>query len=357
MSTLIRRSITNFKKTNQRPSQNLKIHNAFQKSSISLPHTTNLVSKSTSLPSTRSFCNKATKDIGIIGLGKNGQRIVKRILSTGVQDIKLHLCDQKPDKIQCFLDHNPSMFPHQPSLSTSIPALIQKKPSVLINAVSDKSFNSVRDILPQIYASSKPLFIEASEHVHPLLIKNAQEAFVLQFPVAETLEVAFSGVSLPNQPFSDQAFVGGPNCETIWNQHHLSEILPFSSIYFMDHFGGPQIAKLCVHNLTAINMAALSESISFSRKFGANPKIISNAAESWVADHYNPWPMINQHAPSSKTYLPGYSAHQMKKDLQILQNLATENEIPMVFLFPLSLNLSLYKKQSGYGKGNAFALF
>ncbi|WP_159913447.1 3-hydroxyisobutyrate dehydrogenase [Pantoea sp. 18069] len=126
-----------------------------------------------------------------------------------------------------------------------------------------------------------------------------------------------------------------------------------SNIFHAGHVGAGQTAKICNNMLLGILMIGTSEAIALGVANGLDPQVLSeimrrSSGGNWALEKYNPWPGVQESAPSSKAYAGGFGTDLMLKDL----GLAQENAGAVQACTPLGgLARSLYAMHSMAGHG------
>ncbi|MEG2877799.1 MAG: 3-hydroxyisobutyrate dehydrogenase [Comamonas sp.] len=126
-----------------------------------------------------------------------------------------------------------------------------------------------------------------------------------------------------------------------------------SNIFHAGHVGAGQTAKICNNMLLGILMIGTSEAIALGVANGLDPQVLSeimrrSSGGNWALEKYNPWPGVQENAPSSKGYAGGFGTDLMLKDL----GLAQENAGAVQAATPLgALARSLYAMHSMAGHG------
>ncbi len=126
-----------------------------------------------------------------------------------------------------------------------------------------------------------------------------------------------------------------------------------SNIFHAGTVGAGQTAKICNNMLLGILMIGTSEAIALGVANGLDPKVLSeimrrSSGGNWALEKYNPWPGVQENAPSSKDYAGGFGTDLMLKDL----GLAQENAGAVQASTPLGgLARSLYAMHSMSGHG------
>ncbi|MEG0003182.1 MAG: 3-hydroxyisobutyrate dehydrogenase [Comamonas sp.] len=126
-----------------------------------------------------------------------------------------------------------------------------------------------------------------------------------------------------------------------------------SNIFHAGHVGAGQTAKICNNMLLGILMIGTSEAIALGVANGLDPQVLSeimrrSSGGNWALEKYNPWPGVQENAPSSKGYAGGFGTDLMLKDL----GLAQENAGAVQAATPLGgLARSLYAMHSMAGHG------
>lgn len=126
-----------------------------------------------------------------------------------------------------------------------------------------------------------------------------------------------------------------------------------SNIFHAGAVGAGQTAKICNNMLLGILMIGTSEAIALGVANGLDPKVLSeimrrSSGGNWALEKYNPWPGVQENAPSSKEYAGGFGTDLMLKDL----GLAQESAGAVQASTPLGgLARSLYAMHSMAGHG------
>ena len=126
-----------------------------------------------------------------------------------------------------------------------------------------------------------------------------------------------------------------------------------SNIFHAGNVGAGQTAKICNNMLLGILMIGTSEAIALGVANGLDPQVLSeimrrSSGGNWALEKYNPWPGVQENAPSSKQYAGGFGTDLMLKDL----GLAQENAGAVQAATPLGgLARSLYAMHSMAGHG------
>jgi len=126
-----------------------------------------------------------------------------------------------------------------------------------------------------------------------------------------------------------------------------------SNIFHAGNVGAGQTAKICNNMLLGILMIGTSEAIALGVANGLDPQVLSeimrrSSGGNWALEKYNPWPGVQDNAPSSKQYAGGFGTDLMLKDL----GLAQENAGAVQASTPLGgLARSLYAMHSMAGHG------
>ncbi len=126
-----------------------------------------------------------------------------------------------------------------------------------------------------------------------------------------------------------------------------------SNIFHAGNVGAGQTAKICNNMLLGILMIGTSEAIALGVANGLDPQVMyekmrRSSGGNWALEKYNPWPGVQENAPSSKQYAGGFGTDLMLKDL----GLAQENAGAVQAATPLgALARSLYAMHSMAGHG------
>ena len=126
-----------------------------------------------------------------------------------------------------------------------------------------------------------------------------------------------------------------------------------SNIFHAGNVGAGQTAKICNNMLLGILMIGTSEAIALGVANGLDPQVLSeimrrSSGGNWALEKYNPYPGVQENAPSSKQYAGGFGTDLMLKDL----GLAQENAGAVQAATPLgALARSLYAMHSMAGHG------
>ncbi|MCD2511795.1 3-hydroxyisobutyrate dehydrogenase [Comamonas endophytica] len=126
-----------------------------------------------------------------------------------------------------------------------------------------------------------------------------------------------------------------------------------SNIFHAGAVGAGQTAKICNNMLLGILMIGTSEAIALGVANGLDPQVLSeimrrSSGGNWALEKYNPWPGVQENAPSSKGYAGGFGTDLMLKDL----GLAQESAGAVQASTPLGgLARSLYAMHSMAGHG------
>jgi 3-hydroxyisobutyrate dehydrogenase len=95
-----------------------------------------------------------------------------------------------------------------------------------------------------------------------------------------------------------------------------------TKFYHCGKAGNGVVAKLVNNLLLGVNMCAASEGIAFGEKMGISPKILTDVTSvstgrSFVVTDYNPYPGVDDTAPSTNNYEGGLSTLLMLNDLNL----------------------------------------
>lgn len=126
-----------------------------------------------------------------------------------------------------------------------------------------------------------------------------------------------------------------------------------SNLFHAGGVGAGQTAKICNNMLLGILMIGTSEAIALGVANGLDPQVLSeimrrSSGGNWALEKYNPWPGVQENAPSSKNYAGGFGTDLMLKDL----GLAQDNASAVNAATPLGgLARSLYAMHSMAGHG------
>ncbi|MET1115563.1 MAG: 3-hydroxyisobutyrate dehydrogenase [Comamonas sp.] len=126
-----------------------------------------------------------------------------------------------------------------------------------------------------------------------------------------------------------------------------------SNIFHAGAVGAGQTAKICNNMLLGILMIGTSEAIALGVANGLDPQVLSeimrrSSGGNWALEKYNPWPGVQENAPSSNGYAGGFGTDLMLKDL----GLAQESAGAVQASTPLGgLARSLYAMHSMAGHG------
>ena len=127
-----------------------------------------------------------------------------------------------------------------------------------------------------------------------------------------------------------------------------------------DH-GAGQVAKICNNMLLSILMAGTSEALQMGINHGLDPKVLSDimvnsSGRNWTLELYNPCPGVQENAPSSNNYQPGFMVDLMAKDLGLALE-AAQNSGSATPLGALSKNLYTLLQNQGAGAQDFSAIF
>ena len=100
-----------------------------------------------------------------------------------------------------------------------------------------------------------------------------------------------------------------------------------SNIFHAGTVGAGQTAKICNNMLLGILMIGTSEALALGVANGLDPQVLSeimrrSSGGNWALEKYNPWPGVQDSAPSSKAYAGGFGTELMLKDLGLAQDSA-----------------------------------
>jgi 3-hydroxyisobutyrate dehydrogenase len=108
------------------------------------------------------------------------------------------------------------------------------------------------------------------------------------------------------------------------------------NIFHAGDAGAGQVAKICNNMLLAIHMAGTAEALNLGVANGLDPKVLSeimskSSGRNWSLEVYNPWPGVQDNAPSARGYAGGFGSKLMLKDLGLAKeaSLAAGAAIPM----------------------------
>ncbi len=149
------------------------------------------------------------------------------------------------------------------------------------------------------------------------------------------------------------SFMVGGNEKSFNQAKPLLEVMG-KNVFHAGDVGAGQIAKVCNNMLLSILMVGTSEALQLGIDNGLDPKVLSeimsnSSGSNWTLDVYNPCPGVQETAPASNDYKPGFMTNLMLKDLGLAMDTAVNSgsATPMG-----SLTRNMYALHQKLGNGD-----
>eukprot|EP00775_Hariotina_reticulata_P002770 gene2770-3063_t len=309
--------------------------------------------------------------VGFIGLGKMGSRMVNHLLDAGINVVAY-------DKNRLALNRARETAKAHPSGSLEVrssPADVAADPEVpctitmLANSEDAKAcylgdkglfkvpggprsslFIDCTTVDPattrQLTASAGMLQLASDAPYLPGLLVDDGRPQLLDAPVTGAIVGAEAGTL---------AFMLGGNKVAADAAMPLLRTMGSHIIYCGDH-GAGLAAKMCSLLVVASSMAAVSEALAAGKRLGLEPKVLTQvlnfgAARCWASEVYNPVPGVieNEELPANRGYRAGLPSSVVSEQLEMLVQAAGAAKSPV----PLTRHLqSLYEKIKDEGLGD-----
>ena len=249
------------------------------------------------------------RNVGFIGLGQMGRRMVKNILKS-----------RKLEKLTVFDSHKAAVevFQHEAVSASGLKDFTDSDAVFLMlptgESVSDVLF--ARDGLINflrkgaVVVNSGTIGVNCSKEIEKEL-GNLNIKFV---------DAPVSGGTIGAENATLTFMVGGCN-KTIQSLETIFLTMGKRVVQCGD-VGKGQAAKICNNMLLAITMLGAAETFALARKMGLDPKLLTDiintsSGRCWVTEVNNPVPGIVESSPASQDYQVGFSSQLILKDIRL----------------------------------------
>lgn len=274
------------------------------------------------------------KTVGYIGLGIMGKSIARNILKAGFPVVVYNRSKAAMEELAA-----------EGAVMAASPADVASKVDIVFTNLPDSP-----DVEKVVLGAGGIL-----EGAHPGLIyvdnstiKPATSRLIaakLAEVGVKALDAPVSGGDVGARNATLTIMVGGP-ADALEVVRPVFEAMG-KSITLVGDAGAGQIAKAANQIMVAAQMMAMGELLIFSQKAGADPKkvieaIKGGAAQCWTLDVKPPRIFAGNRQP-------GFKAHMMAKDLNIVMETAKEYGVPLV---SASVDTQLFNSMVELGLGN-----
>jgi len=257
--------------------------------------------------------------IGLIGLGIMGRPMARNLLKAGYS---LTVATRTKGKAQSFVAENSEIGQVH---AAATPADVARVSEIIITMVTDSpDVVAVARSDDGIFTGAKPgtIIIDMSTISPRITRELAEEArskglFWLDAPVSGGEKGAIEGTLT--------IMVGGEN-EALERARPVLAAMGKRITHF-GPVGNGQSAKLCNQIMTAVNMLAVCEAMTFGAKAGLDPAtlhqaLIGGAANSWALEVLGK-KMID------RDFKPAFMVRLQQKDLRLVLDAANNNHTPL----------------------------
>ncbi len=273
--------------------------------------------------------------IGYIGMGIMGRAMAQNLLTAGY---KVSVFNRTPSKCQPLVDAGATMC-------DTPAALAQSGASVIFINVTDSP--DVEDVLfgEHGVASTAKAGLITVDHstICPIVTRDLAQR--LSAIGVTHLDAPVSGGDVGAQAGTLSIMVGGPR-ETFDEVLPLLEVMG-KNIMHVGESGAGQTCKACNQIAVSINLIGVCEAIAMAKANGLDPArmlevVSAGAGGSWQISNLGPRILEGDHAP-------GFMIDYLLKDLNIVQQAAREQKLPLTTLAHVE---HLFRSASADGLGD-----
>lgn len=254
------------------------------------------------------------RDIGFVGLGIMGAPMAANLLGAG---FNLTVWNRTPNKAEPLVQLG--------ARRAESPAAVARASELVITCVSDSPDVQTVALGPEgIAAGAAPgsIYVDCST-IAPSVAREIAAA--LREQAVSMLDAPISGGDVGARAGTLAIMVGG-------DDDAYTRALPVleamgKTIVHVGPSGAGQVVKLCNQVAGALNLLAMSEAITLSRKAGVDPvKMLevvgAGAASSWMLQNLGPRAVAGD-------FEPGFMVELMQKDLRLVAETSAETHTPV----------------------------
>ena len=249
--------------------------------------------------------------IGFIGLGNMGAPMAKNLAKNGLDVLGFDTDNSiKLPEI--------TMMPSIPTLLNEVDIVFTMLPSgLIVKEIVNEFINNFNPKSTLIDCST--IDVKTTKEVCKTL--GNKKIRMLDAPVSGGVQGAKSG---------SLTFMVGGSRDDFDKLRFLFEYMGSRSVYCGKN-GSGQTAKICNNMILGVTMIATCEAFALADKLELDREamfdvVSTSSGYSWSMNSYCPAPGIGPKAPSDNSYIPGFSADLMLKDLTLSQNAASETK-------------------------------
>ncbi|KAH0854607.1 hypothetical protein HID58_056882 [Brassica napus] len=261
------------------------------------------------------------QNVGFIGLGNMGSRMVNNLVKAGF-NVTVH--DINRDVMKMFTEMGVS--------ARETPYEVAQDSQVVITMLPSSShvmdvYTGTNGLLHGDNAIRPALLIDSST-IDPQTTRKISLAvshYNWEKPVM--LDAPVSGGVLAAEAATLTFMVGGPK-DAYLAARPILESMGRTSIY-CGGSGNGSAAKICNNLAMAVSMLGTSEALALGQSLGLSATTLTDVLNTssgrcWSSDKYNPVPGVMEGVPSSRDYDGGFASKLMAKDLNLAAASAEE---------------------------------
>ncbi len=246
------------------------------------------------------------KNIGFVGLGNMGSKMVMNLLKSNYEVIGYDINEGFTNSL---VTSGLKKASNLADLSKDVDILITMLPNgEIVESVYDNIINNSKK--NTLFTDCSTIDVDKAKNLHKKCNKNG--LLSLDAPVSGGVGGAEAG---------SLTFMVGGNNNAYEKMLPLFEVMGSKSV-LCGPPGSGQATKACNNMLLATTMIGVGETLSLGSNLGLDPKklfeILSTSTGScWAVNNYFPIEGVGPKSPADNNFQPGFSAKLMLKDLTI----------------------------------------
>ncbi|XP_018509161.1 probable 3-hydroxyisobutyrate dehydrogenase, mitochondrial isoform X1 [Brassica rapa] len=273
------------------------------------------------------------QNVGFIGLGNMGSRMVNNLVKAGF-NVTVH--DINRDVMKMFTDMGVSAreTPYQVAQDSQVVITMLPSSSHVMDVYTGTNglLHGDNAIRPALLIDSSTIDPQTTRKIS-LAVSNCNlkdkracfDADNWEKPVM--LDAPVSGGVLAAEAATLTFMVGGPK-DAYLAARPILESMGRTSIY-CGGSGNGSAAKICNNLAMAVSMLGTSEALALGQSLGLSATTLTevlntSSGRCWSSDKYNPVPGVMEGVPSSRDYNGGFASKLMAKDLNLAAASAEE---------------------------------
>lgn len=268
------------------------------------------------------------QNVGFIGLGNMGSRMVNNLVKAGF-NVTVH--DISRDAMKMFTEMGVSAreTPYEVAQDSQVVITMLPSSSHVMDVYTGTNglLHGDKAIRPALLIDSSTIDPQTTRKISLAVsncnLKDKRDNW--EKPVM--LDAPVSGGVLAAEAATLTFMVGGPE-DAYLAARPILQSMGRTSIY-CGGSGNGSAAKICNNLAMAVSMLGTSEALALGQSLGISATTLTqvlntSSGQCWSSDKYNPVPGVMKGVPSSRDYSGGFASKLMAKDLSLAAASAEE---------------------------------